>query len=132
MSCRVRDAPASLRASAGVAAWVMPARSTPAARPGSARLFQTRGDPSWPLLLPDADEVGRYRERGYEGEGVVEHGVGVVGGNAGDGVPWDHDLVAVVHGVEGQVLDGDVHRHTHGDDGRHAHVAQHGIEAGAA
>src|SRR5947209_9800655 len=125
MSCHGPAVPASLHAWVRAPAWAAPPPTTSATRPGSVRPRPTR---EGPLLLPEADEVGGGGEGGDEGKGVVEDRLGVVGGNTRYRVPGDHDLVAVVDGVEGQVLDGDVHRHADGDDRRYTHVAKHRAE----
>ncbi len=70
-------------------------------------------------------------EGGDGTEGVLEDQVDVVVGEAGDGVAGEHDLVAAVDGVEGQVLDGDVHRDADADDRGDLEVAQQEVELGA-
>ena len=62
---------------------------------------------------------------------VVDHGVGVGRGHPGHGVPGQDELVAGVHGVEGEVGHPDVHRHADAHDGRRPQVAQDDVEVRA-
>ncbi len=69
--------------------------------------------------------VAKQRDR------VVDDRVGVVGGDARDGVARDDDAVCGVHRVHDEIGDRDVDRYADGDDRRHPEVAQDRVEVGA-
>src|SRR5258705_139290 len=56
------------------------------------------------LGAPGREQIARGRERRDRGERVLEHHLDVLGRETGYCVARDHDLIARVHRVEGEVL----------------------------
>src|SRR5438552_1696708 len=87
------------------------------AEPGSAR--------------PGRDDLVDGRPGRDERDGVLEHRLGVVAREAGDGVDGDDDAIAEVGRFDAHPHHAEVHRDAGRDDSRHAEVAQPRVEARA-
>src|SRR5207248_3014125 len=83
------------------------------------------------LRAPRRRYFGRGRERRDEAQRVLNHGSGVLGGDAGDRVARHDELVPEVHRIEREVRHADVHRNADTDDRRGAQVAEDRIQLGA-
>ena len=97
----------------------------PGTRPSAARGAGSEAVTSRPSTASTVVTVATSERR------VVDHGVGVGRRHPGHGVPGQDELVAGVHGVEGEVGHADVHRHADADDGRRPEVAQDHVEVRA-